>query len=256
MGPQRDSNAKHNTFMTSLSFRRNTRLKSLAQRVGVEVRHYRPAAVRRARLLTEYEIDYILDVGANVGQYGRSLRAIGYEGRILSFEPLQSAYEHLKIETNDDPLWDARRVALGETDGEATLHVGRQPTTSSLLDVAESHLEVLPASIQEEDQTVPLARLDHVDIEVGSRSLLKLDVQGLELQVLKGAAGLMGQLTLLECELSIVSLYEQQPLITDILGFLRKEGFELIALEPGFYDPATGKYLQFDGIFRRQVVDS
>jgi FkbM family methyltransferase len=158
------------------------------------------------------------------------------------------------MEAADDPLWETRRVALGEADGEATLHVGSKHATSSLLEVSENHLNALPASIQEKDETVPLARLEHTPIEFGSRCLLKLDVQGAELQVISGASALLNRLALVECELSVVSLYDQQPLMTDVLGFLREHRFELIALEPGFYDPATGEHLQFDGIFCRNGV--
>jgi FkbM family methyltransferase len=225
-------------------------VKSLGHSLGVEVGHYRPVEQRRAQIIIEHNVDLVLDVGANVGQYAQSIRAHGYGGRIISFEPLLQAYGALEVATLSDPHWKAHRVAFSDIGGSADLHVGQQDTTSSLLDMALDR-DAFPAGKQERTETVPVARLDDFELEFGCNTLLKLDVQGAELRVLKGGTGSLRRLTLIECELSIVELYSQQPLITDALEFLRDQGFELIALEPGFYDPASGKQLQFDGIFRR-----
>jgi hypothetical protein len=59
------------------------------------------------------EIDVVLDVGANVGQFGESLRAGGFLGKIISFEPLSAAYEALAVKAEADGNWDTHHFALG-----------------------------------------------------------------------------------------------------------------------------------------------
>ena len=78
---------------------------------------------RRVRLLASRGVNIDLDVGANIGQYALRTRNAGYGGRIVSFEPLQSAYAELITRTNTDPEWDCRREALGSSAGEAEIHV-------------------------------------------------------------------------------------------------------------------------------------
>lgn len=93
--------------------------------------------------------------------------------------------------------------------------------------------------------------LDSLDLPVGRPTLLKLDVQGYELHVLRGGSRLIRDVALIDCELSVAELYEGQPPLLDVLNEIREYGFELLALEPGFYDPTTGAHLQFDGFFHR-----
>jgi hypothetical protein len=91
-----------------------------------------------------------------------------------------------------------------------------------------------------------------LDLPPAGRTLLKLDVQGYELRVLTGAAGMLGDVGIVETELSVVSLYAGQPLLADILRALEDEGFALHALEPILRDWRTGELLQFDGLFVRR----
>jgi hypothetical protein len=81
--------------------------------------------------------------------------------------------------------------------------------------------------------------------------LLKLDVQGCELEVLRGASRSIDLVTLVEAELSIEAVYVDQPSILDMMRVMADLGFNLISLEPGFSDPVTGKLLEVDGTFAR-----
>ena len=83
-----------------------------AETFGTGVVPLLPAAIRRARLLAWQGIDVVIDVGANAGQYGRSVREGGYDGRIVSFEPLSAAFEQLASATSDDGRWECRQLAL------------------------------------------------------------------------------------------------------------------------------------------------
>lgn len=209
---------------------------------------------RRARLLGHEHIDVVLDVGANVGQYAMRLRHNGFEGRIVSFEPYAQAFAELARTASHDPFWEVRRLALSDQDGQAELNVSGNSFSSSLLALTDRHLQSAPRSAYIAAEVVQTARLDTLWPElVGSaRAWLKLDVQGFEMHVLRGAGEMLRDARAIQVELSVEALYDGAPVWTTVIDWLLERGFQLAALEPGFDDPATGMMLQFDGTFLRR----
>jgi FkbM family methyltransferase len=230
------------------------RFRIALRRRGLDVRRWRPPEGRRAALIRSQGIQLVLDVGANRGQYGESLRASGYMGRIISFEPLHAAYAALEARTTADPLWECRRIGLADVDGAAEIHVAGNSASSSLLPMREEHVRALPHSAYVGKETIALSRLDTAvsKLPEDANTMLKLDVQGYELHVLEGARHSLAKITVVETELSLVRLYDGQPLLKDMTDYLYEAGFELLALEPGFHDSASGRILQFDGMFVRR----
>lgn len=225
--------------------------------------HSIPADVAaRKRLLDGFGIDVILDVGANAGQFALSLReSMGYRGEIVSFEPLPDAFAHLRGLADQDPAWDARNVALGEADGELKLNVSRNRVSSSFLSIRETSTSVEPQSAFESECVVKVRSLDSLLPELGvvkadSRVMLKLDTQGFESRVIAGAKESLSRMSLVQMEMSLVRLYDDEVLFLDICDMMRKLGFDLIALDPGFADVATGRLLQVDGLFSRSTAVS
>jgi FkbM family methyltransferase len=213
-----------------------------------------PPEVRRARLLARREIDTVVDVGANAGQFGARIRAAGYRGRIVSFEPLAEAYAGLAATTAGDPGWECRRVALGASPGRETLHVSRDLEASSILAMEERHVRHWPPSEYVGTETVEVARLDDfaASLVAEGRSLyLKLDVQGYEIEVLRGGEEVLGSVDLVEAELSLVPLYRDGPLYGEVIEHLARRGFGLIAVEGITEEPENGHMLQLDAIFAR-----
>jgi FkbM family methyltransferase len=127
--------------------------------IGLPGALFGPGA-RRGRLLAAYEIDLVIDVGANTGQYGASLRESGYEGRIVSFEPGTSAFEALYERTAADPAWESRRFALGEVAGRASLNIAEDDRASSLLNVMDRHVDAAPESAFASVEDVDIHTLD------------------------------------------------------------------------------------------------
>lgn len=82
--------------------------------------------------------------------------------------------------------------------------------------------------------------------------LLKIDTQGYEEQVLKGANEIISKIKGIHLELSIVPLYEGQMLFEEMLNKLKEMGFALYHLSPGFQDSRTGRLLQVNGTFFRE----
>ena len=230
------------------------------RRAGYELHTYAPGPVlypedvRRVRLLRSEGIGTVLDVGANAGQYAQRLRAAGYAGRIVSFEPLTEAFTALERAASADPGWEARRLALSDTDGEAEIHIAGNSWSSSLLDMGERHLASAPESAYVGSERVRTARLDTIwDELIGpdERPFLKLDVQGFEMHVLRGAAARLDRVAGVQAELALVHLYEGDSLWHEVIADLEARGFELAGLEPGFEDPESGRMLQVDGLFLR-----
>ncbi len=206
-------------------------------------------------MLSAHGVDLVFDVGANAGQFALWLREAGYRGRIVSFEPLSSAYEQLLKRSRRDALWTvAPRVAIGSEEGEIEMHVSANLASSSILDMAAEQVAAAPESRYVGKERVLLRRLDSFAhyVEPDSALFLKVDTQGYEDRVLQGAAGLLDRCVGLQLELSFVPLYQGQQLFDGMLEILRARGFDLWALWPCFADPGSGRLLQVDATFFRR----
>ena len=236
-------------------------LRSLAEATGHEVRNtnvYTSPKLRHRLLFSQLQIDLVVDVGANTGQFARQCRAAGYRGKLISFEPSAAAHASLLQSAAADPLWNvADRMALGAPTGETEINIAANSFSSSILPMLDSHLSAAPESRYLHKEKVPLRRLDDVLPSDNSsrRIFLKLDVQGYESQVLAGATQLLSQTLAVQLEMSLLPLYKGETLMPEICAMMAHNGFELWDLEPSFRNPTTGRLLQIDGIFTRSSVD-
>lgn len=234
-------------------------LKKFARNLGVEIRRYNVVQSMEARyfvLLRHHDIDLVLDVGANEGQYGKLLRRGGYTRRILSFEPLQAAHKKLTLAAELDSSWAvASRMAIGALDGEIKINVSGNSTSSSILGMRNTHTQAAPQSRYINSETVLIRRMDsinHTFMDDAKNIFLKIDTQGYEAKVLDGADSLLGRVKGIQIELSLVELYEGQSLYVELIQRLLDRGFNLWGVFPGFVDPANGRLMQFDGLFFRE----
>ncbi|WP_430013158.1 FkbM family methyltransferase [Microcystis ichthyoblabe FBCC-A1114] len=232
-------------------------IKKLSRSLGIDLKRYNiqtSEAAKMQRLLAYHNIDLVFDVGSNIGQYAKLLRELGYSGRIVSFEPLSSAYSQLKAVSEKDPLWEiAPQAAIGNQEGEIIINIAGNSYSSSALPMLDAHLESAPESAYSGSETVKLSRLDTIAkdyIKSETKSIfLKIDVQGLEKQVLEGATAILPLVKGIKLELSLVPLYESQVLFKEMIHIVEKLGYELYGIEPGFTAEKTGRMLQMDGIF-------
>jgi len=239
-------------------------LRFLAEASGLEVRKtsvYTSPKLRHHLLFSQLQIDLIVDVGANTGQFARQCRAAGYKGEIISFEPSAAAHASLLRSAAADPLWNvAGRMALGAANGEIEINIAANSYSSSILPMLHTHLSAAPGSRYLHKEKVPIRRLDDVMLPLAPldpfapldrRILLKLDVQGYESQVLAGATKLLPHTLAVQLEMSLLPLYDGEVLMPEICATMAANGFNLWDLEPSFRDPTTGRLLQVDGIFTR-----
>jgi FkbM family methyltransferase len=221
------------------------------QREGMSRAH---ADDRHVRLLRTLGVDLVLDVGANVGQFGARLRRSGYTGAIVSFEPMASAFAALGARAASDSRWTALNMGLGDRSGPALLHVAGNSGSSSLLEMLPAHLSAAPGSAYVGTEAVQIRRLDELADELlGAYRFpcLKVDTQGFELAVMRGAGDHLGRMAMLRLELLLVPLYTRAPLYDEVMRFVGDAGFALAGVEPGFADRQSGQLLAMDGLFVR-----
>jgi FkbM family methyltransferase len=227
-------------------------------RVGWELRRFSPDTSEWARLVRQlavHEINVVLDVGANLGQFARKLRDSGFHGRIVSFEALETVHSKLQDQSRRDKQWIvAPRVAVGDHDGETLINIAGNSVSSSVLPMLAAHLDAEPQSRYVSVEQVDLRKLDTIAgdyLSKGDRVFLKVDVQGFEYQVLQGATRLLDGIVGIQMEMSLVPLYDGELLFDQLLHELGARGFELWSLLPAFVDRKTGRLLQVDGVFFR-----
>ncbi len=194
-----------------------------------------PAANRRLTMMAHHDVNTVVDVGANTGQYASTLRQAGYTEEILSFEPLSEAYAELEKKSRPDPKWRVFHCAIGDENGEAEINVAGNSESSSLLPMLDAHIRSAPES------------------QYRATERVKLSTLGYEHHVIKGARSLLQQVCLIECELSLTPLYEGQYLFHDMLDLLDGIGFKPVHFDSVFSDIKTGHCLQVDGTFVRSV---
>lgn len=204
--------------------------------------------------MLQHGIDTVLDIGANGGQFGKLLRQSKFAGQIHSVEPLHSAYEVLAATAAGDPRWTTQRAAVSAEVGTLTMNVAGNSVSSSVLPMLERHASAAPSAQYVATEDVPATTVDEIVKTAGldpERTLLKIDVQGYEREVLDGAAATLASFRGVRTEMSLVQLYEGQALMPEIVDLLGRHGFELWFIDPGFTEPDTRRLLQLDGVFFR-----
>jgi FkbM family methyltransferase len=228
--------------------------KNVLKKVGVIVKRYpEEDVVRRMKLISAKQVDTLLDVGANAGQYARLMRDYGFQGKIISFEPLSRAFKILSKFAARDPKWFVYNFALGDKNSTSTINVAGNSFSSSLLSMLPSHENAAPESKYVTQEQIEVKALDSIfdDLHVFGKVMMKIDVQGFEKSVIEGAKKTLENVDILQLEMSIIPLYESEIIYLDMIMYLKTLGFELFSLENGYADPYTGKLLQVDGIFEK-----
>lgn len=231
--------------------------KRLIRRMGFDVSRYQPRThvlAKKSDLRRQLGIDLVLDVGANIGQFASELRHDGYEGRIVSFEPLSEAFATLSARSRRDSRWDAYNFALGSVEGSQTIFISEANWSSSLLPTSPVIVDAHPNAKSVSSETIQVRRLDSVlpELEAENCSIwLKIDTQGFELQVLQGAVETLKRTSMLQLEMSFVALYEGQPLFDELYKWVQEHGFRLGSLEGISWHPQNGDLLWLDGVFHR-----
>ena len=225
--------------------------------IGYQIKKYREEDIPRLKIINHFNITKLLDVGANIGQYSLDMRRLGFNKKIISFEPLKTAYNQLKEVAAKDKNWLVYNYALGDKDVESLINVSENSMSSSILKMLPEHIKSAPESGYVAKEIIQVKKLDSVFetfFDDGDNMMLKIDTQGYEKNVIIGATNALSKIRIIQLEMSVVPLYEDEILFMEMINFLDSNRFELFSLENGFSDGKTGKLLQLDGIFVNKKI--
>lgn len=210
-----------------------------------------PLVQHLRRLFAQYGIDCVLDVGGNQGQYRDLLRQeVGFEGWILSFEPVRKYVLHLQRRSQSDSKWKVFDFALGAEEGTANINVTTSPGLNSFLQPSTDALPAFWKNERSETEAVRIKKLDDfyegLKQTLGFQSpYLKLDTQGFDLEVTKGALNSLKDVRALQTEASVQAIYTGMPDWRESVRTMESHGFELSAMFPVTQDNAL-RLVEFD----------
>ena len=225
--------------------------------MGIQIKKYPDSDhARRMKMVNYYNIDTLFDIGANAGQYALKMRELGYKNRIISFEPLSSAFKVLKENSSKDDNWIINNYAVGDQNCKTLINVAGNSYSSSILNMLPNHIENAPNSMYVSQEEIDIKKLDTIFNSFSNQEekvMLKIDTQGYEKNVIDGAIESLKKIEIIQLEMSIVPLYENEILFVEMIEYLRKMGFMVFSFENGFSNPITGQLLQMDGIFVKKL---
>jgi FkbM family methyltransferase len=193
----------------------------------------------RAPYIRSLNATHVFDIGANTGEFALIARAAFPMAKIFSFEPLDTEFNTLNEVMKKDPLFESFKIALGETDGTAVMHVSEfSPSSSFVFKSANSS-----------PQSMEIKTLDHYEylIRFSDTVIIKMDVEGYELSILKGAEKVLAKSDWLYIECRIGN--GEGAAFADIYSLMISRGW----VYEGAYDSAfskDGRLMYFDAFFR------
>jgi FkbM family methyltransferase len=220
-----------------------------AMRLGVA------PSIEHVETLGTTKLSTLVDIGANRGQFTLLARLLFPDARIFAFEPLSGpadVFRRLFAEDKEVKLYD---VAIGNEAGTARMNVMSRDDSSSVLEPESLQGEIFgtdPSSVQ----AVRIQRLaESLDRSNLVRpALMKIDVQGYELEVLHGSSELLSLFDAILVECSYVRLYKSQPLASDIISWLATKGFALQGVFNQHIDAERGP-IQADFLFAKRDIE-
>jgi FkbM family methyltransferase len=217
------------------------------------LKHGVAPAIEHVSILRQIPFDFLVDAGANRGQFSLVCRRVNPLAEIVGFEPLPGPASVYRSLFADDARVRLHETALGPERGEAMMHVSARDDSSSLLPIAKTQTDNYPGSGEIGTHAVGVAMLSDMvsPTDMGRRNLLKIDVQGYELEVLRSAGALLPHFEWIYVECSYVPLYEGQPLASEVIAFLDAHGFAQSGRYNISYVEGTDKMLQADLLFTR-----
>lgn len=196
------------------------------------------------------EIDVIIDVGANSGQFTKASSYFYPKAKIFAFEPLEDLYKKNKENFKNASNIEFHQLAFGNEEGHINFYKNAYGHVSSALEISEENKFYPKETITKVE--VPISKVDSFFKErnLSKKTLLKLDVQGFELEVLKGAIETLKNIDYVIIEANLEKLYNQQPTFNMVNKFLLAHGFDL----HGMLDFNLGnknKYIEIDLLYKK-----
>lgn len=199
-------------------------IKKIINLFGYDVKKYRPIY----KFINEqFKIKTIIDIGANTGEYTRNIRSYFPEAQIYAFEPLTDCFNQLNTKMLEDKKFKAWNIALGNESGFISIKRSSFHPSSSILEMEELHKNLYPKSKGSTIEKIKIDKLDNIfkPEELNKNTLIKIDVQGFEDQVIKGGENIIKNSSIVIIETSFVKLYKNQILFNEILKLMDELDF-------------------------------
>jgi len=194
----------------------------------------------------------VLDIGANEGAFAAGVLAVAPTARIVAVEPGPAPLERLRARLGDRPNVEILDVAVARESGSATFHLTAHDHGSSLRAPRAEADEVMGGGLRVVDQLdVRTLSLDEIaadrDVDV-----LKLDVQGSELDVLRGGRGALARTSAVLLEMNFFSQYEGDATFDALHREMTGLGFDLVNVSPPLSAP-DGTAVFIDGCYAKRA---
>lgn len=227
-------------------------LRKIINKIGIDIHKYRQEP-NRLLWLRELNVNTVVDIGANIGQFVNEIREILPTASIYSFEPLTDCYEQMVRNNKEDKNFKAFNVAFGEINGISTIERSSYSGSSSLRKMSNLHKKYYPHTKDTWEEKISVTRLDDFSLthpEMNKKEILiKIDVQGYEDAVIRGGHSFINKAKVVLIEASFITLYEKQPLFSDIYKILTDMDFKYQGAIHQKPDPVTGSIRFEDAIF-------
>lgn len=210
--------------MSKMAWRLNNLIESA---IGVRIeKKSRTFVGVRALLLDKLDPDLAIDVGANIGQWGRDFKNRCPDIPLISFEPNIQLSGELDKATQQFRNWTYRVKALGSKSGREELHITSDNGLSSSINIRTAHNHRHPQINSVGKINIAMSTLDdEIDTTQSQRIFLKIDAQGYESEVLLGGKSLLESVVLIEMETSFSPLYENESAHHHLVSRLMNQGF-------------------------------
>ena len=198
------------------------------------------------------KLKMVIDIGANKGQFALACREWAPNAQIISFEPLEGPARVFKALFSAETKVRLYEVAIGPITCRSTIHISAHEDSSSLLPIGSIQVSNYPGTQQiglAEVEVRPLVSMLQKE-EIPSPALIKLDVQGFEMEALRGCEDLLECFEYIYCECSFVELYSGQKLAHEIIQWLRDQNFMFVGIFNVNYD-ISGQPIQGDFLFQK-----
>ncbi len=206
------------------------------------------------------EPDAFFDVGANVGMSAEHYLSLGYNVPVYSFEPVSHLYKELKLKADSNSRWNTFNVGIGDVKDKLSINVsGGHGGASSFLQMTDEFKSIAPDQEVGRTETVDIITLSdfyNANSLDHKRIFLKIDVQGFELNVLKGSSLILDKIVGLKVETSIKKQYYNEPDVFEILPYILNLGFSVYGIEEGWRNPVNKELLQIDlFLFNQKLIN-
>ena len=211
-----------------------------------------PAGTEHLKFFSNIKkLNTIVDIGCHKGQFALISKFIYKKSKIFSFDPLKSSKKKYKSILKKKDGYHFFNYAIGNKDVIAKINISKKNDSSSLLEITEKQTSIFKNTEKIKEEKIYIKKLNSClkKKDLRKPSLLKIDVQGYELEVLKGCQELLNCFDFIYIECSFVELYKKQPLYYEINKWLKKRNFKYVKKFNSSFDKHN-KIIQADFFFK------